>query len=121
MLKMAKRVAAKFQIEAMANLRPSTTGVEDAVIWVSAGEFSGKELQHGPRIKVVLGDKITTDGLANAVSVKLTNPPKILGKLPSKISRQVVKFVNLNREVLLRHWNGELDSKEMLELLKRVA
>jgi len=116
----AERVVARFQLEAMSNLRPKTTGVDGAVIWVSAGEFSGAELQHGPRIKVVLGNKITTEGLSEAVTVRLTNPPEVLGTLPGHVQREVVEFVNRNREVLLRHWNGEIDAKEMLDLLQSV-
>ena len=120
---MAQHVAGRFagfQLEAMSNLRSRTTGVEGTVIWVSAGEFAGVDSQHGPRLKVVLGDKITTEGLKHAVSVRLTTPPEVLGKLPGKVTRQVVEFVEKNRDVLLRHWNGEIDTKEMLDLLKAV-
>ena len=115
MSNITKRVA-RFQLEAMSNLRSKTTGVDGAVIWVSAGEFSDSDLQHGPRIKVVVGAKITSDGLRDAVSVRLTNPPDMLGTLPTKIRSQVVEFINRNREVLTRHWNGEIDSKEMFEV-----
>jgi hypothetical protein len=101
----------------MSNLRPSTTGVVGAVIWISAGEFAGADAQHGPRIKVVLGEKITTEGLKDAVSVRLTSPPQVLGTLPGNVKRQVVKFINRNRNVLLRHWRGEIDAKEVIDQL----
>ncbi len=114
-------VAARFLKEAMSNLRSRTTGVDGAIIWVSAGEFAGAELQHGPRIKVVLGEKITGEGLADAVSVTLGVPPKVLGELPGKVAKRVVAFINKNRDVLLRHWNGEIDTKEMLDLLESVG
>ena len=110
----------EFLLEAMSNLRPKTTGVEGAVIWISAGEFYGVDAQHGPRIKVMLGDRITNEGLKEAVSVRLTNPPVVLGTLPSKTRKQVVQFVEKNLDILLRHWNGELDSKETLNLLEPV-
>lgn len=116
----AAKVASRFLKEAMSNLRPRTTGVEGAVIWVSAGEFSGANLQHGPRIKVVLGEKITTEGLEDAVSVTLGDPPKVFGKLSGKLTKQVVTFVNQNRAALIRHWNGEIDTKEMLDLIERI-
>ena len=122
---LTRRVADRFKtsdfhLEAMSNLRPRTTGVEGAIIWISAGEFSGAEAQHGPRIKVVLGDKATTEGLREAVSVRLTKPPVVLGTLPGKVKKQVFKFVEKNREALLQHWRGELDSKETLDLLEKV-
>jgi hypothetical protein len=107
-------------LEAMSNLRPGDTGVEGAVIWISAGEFYGVDAQHGPRIKVVLGNKLTTEGLREAVSVRLTTPPMVLGKLSGKVEQQVIQFVELNRDVLLRHWSGKLDSKQAVNLLERV-
>jgi hypothetical protein len=114
---MSKKVADRFLKEAMANMRTRRTGIDGVVIWVSPGEFSGADSQHGPRIKVMLGDKVTTEGLEEAVSVRLTNPPKVLGTLPAKVEKQVVKFINQNRNVLLGHWNGETDTEEMLKLI----
>ena len=105
----------------MSNVRPKTSGIEGAVIWISAGEFSGSESQHGPRIKVVIGDKINAEGLRDAVSVRLSTPPVVLGTLPSRVQRDVVQFIEKNRAVLLQHWNGELDSKEALNLLVPVG
>lgn len=110
-----------FLLEAMSNLRPKTTGVEGAVIWISAGEFDDVNAQLGPRIKVVLGSKLTTEGLREAASVRLTTPLVVLGELPGKVRKQVVQFVEKNRSVLLRHWNGELDSKETLDLVERLV
>ena len=122
-----KNVVARFQektseflLEAMSNLRPKTTGVEGAVIWISAGEFYGVDAQHGPRVKVMLGDKITNEGLKESVSVRITDPPVVLGSLPGKIRGQVIRFIEKNRDVLLRHWNGELGSKETLNLLEHI-
>ena len=90
------------------------------MIWISPGEFESKKSQHGPRIKVVLGSKITTEGLREAVSVTLTKPPKVLGSLPPKIKKQATAFVDLNLEALLAHWAGELDSVEVLAKIKKV-
>lgn len=117
---MPKSVAPRFLLEAMSNLTVKDTGVEGAVIWVSAGEFYGADPQRGPRLKVMLGEKLSPDGLRDAASVTLTKPPRVLGRLPSKVRGQVVSFVNMNRDVLLRAWNGEIDTSEMLDLLESV-
>jgi hypothetical protein len=45
----------------------------------------------------------------------------VLGTPPDKIEREVVRFVNVNRDALLRHWYGETDAKEMLDDLQRVS
>ena len=101
------------------NLRSETTGIEGVVLWIFAGEFAGTEL--GPRILVVIGgDKLSAEWLRGAVSVRLTTPPEVVGKLPAAIRRLVIEFVERNRNVLLQHWNGELASKETLDLLQRI-
>lgn len=110
---------AAFDSFALSNMRGTTTGIEGVVIWVSAGEFGGAEPPHGPRLKVVLGDDISTERLQDAVSVLLTTPPRVLGELPRRTARQLVRFVNENRDILLRHWKGELDTREMFRLLVR--
>jgi hypothetical protein len=46
--------------------------------------------------------------------------------MPDEIRHNVVErfksgeFVKENREILLQHWNGVLDSKEAIDLLKKV-
>jgi hypothetical protein len=115
-----RKVVVRFLLEAMSNLLPQDTGVEGAIIWISAGEFHGVDAQHGPRVKVVLGNKITTEGLRGSVSVRITDPPVVLGKLPGNIRKKVAEFIDINRDVLLKHWNGELGSRATLDLLKHV-
>lgn len=104
----------------MANLRSTKTGVEGAVIWISAGEFESKKSPHGPRVKVAIGSKMTTETLRDAVSITIAKNPKVLGDLPSKIKKQAVEFVKINMEPLLKHWRGELDSDEVLREIRRV-
>jgi len=49
-----------------------------------------------------------------------TDPPQVLGTLPGPIKKKVVEFVSRNRDALLQHWNFEIDSKELLDLLEAV-
>jgi hypothetical protein len=100
------------------NLRSETTGIAGVVLWIFAGEFAGAEL--GPRIMVVVGDKISAELLRNAVTVRLTTPPEVMGEFPDAMRRQVIVFLERNRNVLLQHWDGELASREALDLLKRI-
>jgi hypothetical protein len=101
------------------NLLPRSTGIAGAVVWLSAGEFAEPDPQLGPRLLVVLSDDLKA-GWEDAVSVRLTDPSEVLGKLPTEVERQVVAFVDKNRRALLGHWSGELDSKETCDLLERV-
>ena len=104
----------------MSWLDSQTTGVEGVVICVFAGEFERPGHQLGPRLLVALGNKLTTEGLNDAVSVVLTDPPKVIGELPDRVGTEVVEFVNKNRGAILGYWNCELDTKEALDLLESV-
>lgn len=114
----AKTVLARFSLMAMSNLRSNRTGVEGAVVWCSSGEFEGKSLPHGPRLKVVLGSKVTHEGLVSACSVTLELHPRVIGgKLPAKTKRQTKEFIVRNLDTLLGYWTGELDTADMIEQL----
>lgn len=117
---LSKKVAERFLLEAMSNLTEEDTGIEGVVIWVSAGEFGGVDLQHVPRVKVVLGTKIRSEGLDKAVTCTLTDPPRVLGALPGKSQKQVLAFLRKNRPVLRRYWNNEVSTREMLDLVESV-
>jgi hypothetical protein len=102
------------------SLSSADTGVDGVVIWFFAGEFSRNESQHGPRIQVALGRKFTLDGLADSVSVTITSPPAVLGALPARTATQAVEFIDRNRDALLLHWQGEIDTGDVIERLERV-
>jgi len=112
---------ALYNIFAMSNLRPKDSGVDGVVIWVSTGDFEGKRSKHGPRIKVILGTKTSVDLLNSAPSVTLTSSPAILnGTLPPDIKKHVFVFIKLNLDVLLRYWNGDIGTKEMVDQIKAI-
>ncbi len=67
---------------------------------------------------MTLGEGLTADRLGDAVVVRLTTPPEVFGELPGEVRRDVVAFVNLNRDVLLAHWRGELSTRETLDRLR---
>jgi hypothetical protein len=116
----AGRVVARFLREAMANLRPDDTGISGVLIWISSGEYSGTKIQHGPRVKVMMGTKLSKEAVSKAVTVRLTDPPEVLGVLPGKLKKQVLQFLTMNREVLIRYWKFEIGTIELGRLLQRV-
>jgi hypothetical protein len=107
-------------LEVLSVLRSATTGVQGAVVWIAAGEFRDAERHLGPRLLVVLGDSIRAEGLKYAVTVLLTSPPDVTGNLAPEIAGHVESFVAKNRDVLHRHWRGEIATRETLDLLERV-
>lgn len=82
-----------YEAFAMTNLLQNRTGIDGVVIWISPGEFSGKASAHGPhgpRVKVVLGNRTTTENLKSAVTVTLEAMPRILdGSLPGWAKKSV--------------------------------
>ena len=106
--------------ELLSVLRGTETGVTGAVVWFAAGEFDDSDRYLGPRLLVVLGDDIRSERLTSAVSVRLASPPYVVGVLPPDVARQVESFVGANRDVLLRHWDAEIDTRETLDRLERV-
>lgn len=110
----------KIEITAMSNLLAADTGVKNAVLWVSAGEFGGKDCAHGPRLKVMLGNKITSEGLDKATTVTLTSKPAVFGEIPAKVKKDVIKFIDLNLLILLQYWNNEISTREMLVAIQRI-
>jgi hypothetical protein len=65
-MKFMSKVWGRYEVLAMSNLRPSDTGIDGVVIW-----FSGKDSQHAPRVKVIVGGgKVTAKDLRNARSAK---------------------------------------------------
>jgi hypothetical protein len=104
----------------LANLGSEDSGIEGAIVWFAAGEYSRNEVAYGPKILVALGTARTLDGLAGAVSVTIASPPQVLGTLPTKVMDQVVRFIDKNRSALLRHWRGEFYTIDVLQQLERV-
>ena len=96
---------------------PETTGIPNAELWFSAGEFSRNPTPLGPRFLVVPGIRVAKP-LSRAVPVLLTPPFHVLGLLPRKLASQVVQFAKQNQSVLLAHWNGAIGSHAVLSALQ---
>jgi hypothetical protein len=106
-------------LEVLSVLRSADTGIDGAVVWVAAGEFDEADRHLGPRLLVVLGDEISSERLTSAVTVLLTSTADIFG-VPPEIGGRIETFVTRNANTLLRHWRGEIDTRETLDLLEKV-
>ena len=111
-------IVSNHEVLGMSNLTPEDSGIKGVVLWVSTGTVAGKKLKHGPRLKVYLGTSV--EGAKN-VSVTITKPPRILGDLPKRVERDVLKFIDLNFDLLLAHWKNEISSKKFLLNVKSIT
>lgn len=100
----------------MSNLHPEDTGLENLVVWISAG---GDKLKHGPRIKVVRGKKWRND---LASTVPLTGIPRIIGKaeLTQDEFAELMKWININRDVILLYWNDRISTAKMINNIEKI-
>jgi len=111
----------KVAIEAMSNLRSKSTGVDGAILWVSAGEFEGKECTHGPRVKVILGQgRVTMEALKKAPSIKIKDGSLLHGRVKGSLLKKIRMFLDLNRVVLLDYWDQKIDSVQMAHEIKKI-
>ena len=94
----------------MSNLWPDKTGLKE-VIYISSNNTN-----HGPRIKVFKDKKPTSK------SFTVTFDLEVIGSsfVNSKELKRIFDFITINKEVLLKHWNYELDSGDTIKQIKKV-
>ncbi|MDY6924506.1 MAG: hypothetical protein SWI22_11170 [Pseudomonadota bacterium] len=99
----------------MSNLRPKHTGLP-MTVWVSHRGHA----RHDARLKVCRkpGDRIDIDDMA-VVGIRPT-PTLIEGPLDGASLKLLQQWIGLNEAALIGHWDGDLDTVELLQKLKRL-
>ena len=98
----------------MANLFPKHTGLP-FVVWIS---YRGGA-QHDVRVKVSPGPKAIPSELA---SIAIRPVVRLVeGEIAADDFALLAKWIELNRDVLLKYWEGEIDTKDALDSLRRVT
>jgi hypothetical protein len=103
------------QLHEMSNALPKETGLP-CKIWIQEIPGMGKKLPHQlPRMKFLHDHE--------QVSISIAYEPKILisnTKIPIRLYNKLKRWINLNYEDLLLHWNQKISSKEFLDNMKRL-
>ena len=96
----------------MSNLWSSRTGL-DEVIWVSV-----KNANHGPRIKVYQGNTLSGPNF----TVTIEDEPQVIGDcfVKTKELNRIFEFIQLNKENLVKYWNYQIDTVEMVGNIHKV-
>jgi hypothetical protein len=99
----------------MANLYPRTTGLP-MTVWVGPRGNA----RHDVRIKVNIshGNQMNVDNTA-VVGVRPV-PHLIAGRLSSQDQRLVFEWVGLNAAAIIAYWDGDIDTAELIQTLKRL-
>jgi len=121
-MNLKKQIENRYSVFSMANLATKTTGVQNAIIWVSVGETDGKKSTHGPRIKVVEGTNMTSAGLTMATVITISGNPEVkrAGKIKNNIVKDAILFVKQNKDTLLDYWNGQIDTAELIQRIRPI-
>jgi hypothetical protein len=100
----------------MANLFPTTTGLP-MTVWVSPRGGA----RHDVRVKVNMtrGNQMNASNTA-VVGVRPT-PRLIEGRLDQEDQQAVFAWVSLNAQALVAYWEGEIDTIQLGQALKRLG
>lgn len=96
----------------MANLYLRRTGINTRIY------ISSREGRHGPRIKVYnsSNDESFSMSIEDAPKVLIGNPDIV----SNKVRGQVIRWIQINKEVLLYYWqHPEMDIDELLGKIKK--
>ena len=97
----------------MSNLYPEDTGLP-MTVWVSTKGGA----RHDARVKanIAHGPRMNADNLA-VVSVR-PQPRLLHGELSRRDLEAVIAWIELNREVIIDHWEGRVSSAALFRRLK---
>jgi hypothetical protein len=97
----------------MANLFPKHTGLP-FVVWIS---YKGGA-QHDVRVKVSPGPKAHPSEM---VSVAIRPSAQVVeGKMKAADFALLAKWIHLNHDVLVKYWDGDIDTKDAVEAIRPI-
>jgi hypothetical protein len=100
----------------MANLFPRTTGLP-MTVWVGPRGNA----RHDVRVKVNMthGNQMNLDNTA-VVAVR-PSPRLMAGALSTADERAVADWITLNAAAIVAYWDGDIDTLELVQALKRLG
>ena len=97
----------------MANLYPKHTGLP-FVVWISVKGGA----RHDARVKVSLHPKVQPDEL---ISVAIRPEVRVVeGTMSQEHLTTLTEWIELNREMLLQYWDGEIDTVDAVSMIQKL-
>jgi hypothetical protein len=112
-VRISDELAERELLEEMVSYRKDVTGVDNTVFISPKGQ-----VRHGPRVKLAINPPDSLDPSTETASIAIEDGNVVAGKVPAKLRKQVQRFIELNRDVLLDYWNYRIDTKQLHERLK---
>jgi ubiquinone biosynthesis protein UbiJ len=98
----------------LANLYPRHTGLP-FVVWIS---MQGNA-RHDVRVKVSLSPKAQPGEM---ISVALRPEARVIdGDLSAEQLQLLTQWIELNREVLLQYWTGDIDTVDAVSRIRKIG
>lgn len=97
----------------MVSYRKNKTGVNNT-IFISPKGYT----RHAPRVKVAIDPPSSLDATSTQASIEISSGQVVAGEVPSELLKQVRKFIELNRAVLIDYWHNRIATDELTERLK---
>ena len=97
----------------LASFRKNTTGVDHS-IWLST---KGGPL---PCIRVASDPPDSLDHAGKVAHVAVHDGSVVEGDMPAEVLEQVQEFIELNRGAVMSYWNDEIDTFDLVGLLKPI-
>ena len=89
------------------------TGLPYDILLDSLGTHKTERVNDVPWVGVIICDTV--------VPISISERPLILSEYGLKHKELIIEWVSKRRELLLKHWNGQITDKEILEALRRDA
>jgi hypothetical protein len=98
----------------MASLRSDETGVDNTIFVSTEGRA-----RHAARIKIAIDPPDSFNASSKTASMAIHDYSVMGAPVPPRIAEQAKRFIELNREVLLRYWKAEISTREMLDQIRK--
>lgn len=105
-------------IQDMAILKPQRSGLPVAICFDGNGK--NRAMKHNsPRVKIQ-PRKDNNFSTLDMIPIIVDDNPQIRGKheLSSKDVKNILQFIKRNKDVIIRHYNGEYDDTDLLTKLQ---
>jgi hypothetical protein len=109
----ADELAEEELVEETVSYRKNVTGV-DKTIFISP---KGKT-RHSPRIGLAIDPAHTVDPQSETAAVTTADGAVVAGAVPPDLLKQVRRFIDANRDVLLDYWEYRIDTEELRQRLR---
>jgi hypothetical protein len=114
-VRIGDELAEKELLEEMVSYRKDVTGVDNTVFISPKGQ-----VRPGPRVKLAINPPDSLDPSTETASIAIEGGNVVAGQVPAKLHKQVQRFIELNRDVLLDYWNYRIDTKQLQQRLKPI-